>query len=93
MVVKVDTHDPSAVVTLLAKHLGDYIRRKGLQGHACEYATRPITKCLAATATDSALLRRCCRIGYAVSVRTDHRVRSRASGLVRLRGIAGYVRL
>jgi hypothetical protein len=67
VVVRVDTHDPSAVVTLLAKHVGD-CDIEGLRGHACEYATRPMAKCLAATATDSALLRHCCRTGYAVPV-------------------------
>jgi hypothetical protein len=39
----VDTHDPSAVVTLLAKHVGD-CDSKGLQGYACEYTTKLIAK-------------------------------------------------
>jgi hypothetical protein len=39
----VDAHDPSAVVTLLAKHVGD-CDGEGLQGHACEYARRLMVK-------------------------------------------------
>jgi hypothetical protein len=52
VVVRVDTHDPSAVVTLLTKHAGD-CDSEGLQGHAREYATRPMAKmpcCAAAVA-------------------------------------------
>ena len=43
VVVRVNMHNPSVVVTLLAKHVGD-CDSEGLQGHACEYATRPIAK-------------------------------------------------
>jgi hypothetical protein len=39
----VDTHDPSAVVTLLAKHVRD-CNREGIRGYVCEYAIRPIAK-------------------------------------------------
>jgi hypothetical protein len=42
-VVRVDTHDPSAVVTHLAKHVGN-CDGEGLRSHTCEYATRPIAK-------------------------------------------------
>jgi hypothetical protein len=45
VVIGVDTHDPSAVVALLAKHVRDY-NSKGLQGHACEYTTRTMAKML-----------------------------------------------
>ena len=41
--VRVDTHDPSAAITLLAKHVRD-CNGEGLHGHACEYATGPIAK-------------------------------------------------
>jgi hypothetical protein len=43
VVVGADTHDPSAVATLLAKHLGD-CGSEGLRGHAYDYATRPMAK-------------------------------------------------
>jgi hypothetical protein len=43
MVVGADSHDPSAVAALLAKHLGD-CGGEGLRGHACDYATKPIVK-------------------------------------------------
>ena len=43
VVVGADTHDPSAVATLLAKHLGD-CDGEGLRGHACDYTTRPMAK-------------------------------------------------
>jgi hypothetical protein len=43
VVVEVDTHDPSAIAALLAKHLGD-CDGEGLQGHACASATGPIAK-------------------------------------------------
>jgi hypothetical protein len=42
-VISVDTHDPSTVVTLLAKHVGD-CDGEGLRGQACEYATRLMAK-------------------------------------------------
>jgi hypothetical protein len=42
-VVRVDTHNPSAVVTLLAKHSRD-CDGEGLRDHACEYATRLMVK-------------------------------------------------
>jgi hypothetical protein len=43
VVVRVDTHDPSAVVTLLARHVKD-CNNKGLQGHARKYTTRLIAR-------------------------------------------------
>jgi hypothetical protein len=39
----VDTRDPSVYIALLAKYLGD-CDGEGLQGYACEYATRPMAK-------------------------------------------------
>jgi len=42
-VVGVDTHDPGAIVTLLATHLRD-CNGEGLRGHACASATGPIAK-------------------------------------------------
>jgi hypothetical protein len=43
VVVGADTYDPSAVATLLAKHLGD-CDAEGLRGHACDYTTRPMAE-------------------------------------------------
>jgi hypothetical protein len=40
---ELDTHDLSAVVILFAKHIRD-CDSEGLQGHACEYATRLMAK-------------------------------------------------
>jgi hypothetical protein len=43
MMVGADTHDPGAIATLLAKHLGD-CDGNSLRGYACDNATRPIAK-------------------------------------------------
>ena len=43
MIVRVDTHDPSAIATLLAKHLGD-CDGNSLQGYACDNIIRLIAK-------------------------------------------------
>jgi hypothetical protein len=43
VVVRVDTHNLSVVVTFLARHVGD-CDGEGLRGHTSEYATRPMAK-------------------------------------------------